>query len=266
VPCCAEVMEYLGERWFRLKDPVTALFGLISQCFARKFRYDRIIAISEFTKHELEQAGFASRDITVVPCGVDVEQFGDASFLERTPNSLIVVGRLVPQKGHRYLFNALKYVREHIPDIHLRVVGDGPMRIELESLAYREGLGNNISFIGRVTEEEKIALLRRSSIFVMPSLQEGFGIVLLEAMACGLPIVAFDLPVYQEFMDSDCGSLVPKMDSQAMATQIIRLLRDSGTRDRIGIHNLTYVRQFGWDRIAELEERVLQDVVIGSKT
>jgi glycosyltransferase involved in cell wall biosynthesis len=259
VPCYVEVMDYRGNQWFRLAGPITALLGWSSQFFLRKFQYDKIIAISDFTSQQLKQAGLPPNKITVVPCGIDVENHSTEVPTERDRNSLIMVGRLVPIKGHVYLFDALSLVRERLPEVQLRIVGDGPIRSDLQRYVQERGLGGNVVFTGRVTEEEKIQLLHSSSVFVSSSLLEGFGLVLLEAMACGLPVVAFDLPTYREFMDSRSGFLVPERDAQALAEHIIHLLEDDRTRARMSAHNLVHVQRYGWDRVAEAEEKVLSE-------
>jgi len=257
VRCYAEVMEYRGNQWFQFAGFVTALLGWGSQFLLRIFEYDQIISISEFTKYQLEQAGFASDKIRVVPCGIDLEAFRIGNPPKRKRNSLVMVSRLVPVKGHVHLFDALAHVRERIPDVQLWVVGDGPARSELERYVLDRQLEKNVHFAGRVTDEEKARLLHTSTVFVSSSLVEGFGIVLLEAMACGLPIVAFDLPVYREFMDSQCGFLVAKGNDRLMAKQILRLLEDDETRKRMAAHNLSHVKRFDWDRVAEVEEKLL---------
>jgi len=131
----------------------------------------------------------------------------------------------------------------------------------LEQYVRQKKLHNNVVFTGRITDDEKRALLWSSSLFVSPSLQEGFGIVLLEAMACGLPIVAFDLPVYQEFVDSNCGFLVPKGDIQAMAKQIVYFLQDVEKREKVSAYNLVHVRQFKWDEVTSMAEQILYDIL-----
>jgi len=135
------------------------------------------------------------------------------------------------------------------------------MRAELERYVQQVGLSSNVSFVGRVTEKEKIRLLHTASVFVSPSIQEGFGIVLLEAMACGLPIVAFDLPVYHEFMNFNSGTLIPLRDSYAMAEQIVRFLMDDEIRARMSAHNLAHVQQFDWDKVAEEKEQLLNELI-----
>jgi len=261
IPCCAIIHEYFGNSWFRLKDPVTAVLGVISQFLLRHFRYDKIITDSQYTRGELIGASFSPELIEVIPCGIDFEAYRLQNTPKRELNWLVVVGRLVPQKGHRFLLEALMYVKKSFPCVRLHVIGDGPLRADLEQLFVKADLEENVTFLGWVSNPVKIEYLWRSSVLVMPSLQEGFGIALLEAMACGVAIIAFDLQVYREFMNHNCGSFVPVMDSHAMAMQIIHLLQDDEARARISRHNLVHVQRYGWDSAAEAEERLLNEMI-----
>lgn len=261
-PLVAEVMEYRRVRdWFRVQSPVTATFGWLAQLLFKLFAYQEFIAISDFTKQELAKAGIPSEKIAVVPCGITTDQFSLAAPIQRRRNTIIVVNRLVPLKGHKYLIDALQIVRQNIPDVQLIIVGDGPARSELEMYVKRKGLFNHVQFTGRVTDGEKAALLWQSTIFVSPSVQEGFGIVLLEAMACGLPIIAFNLPVYHEIFEPECGFLVPFCDVEAMGARITKLLRDKSLWKKTSLHNLRHVQEFGWEQMANLEEQVLESAV-----
>ena len=91
-------------------------------------------------------------------------------------------------------------VRKH-PFAKFCIIGDGPERKKIEEKIKEEGLVKNITLVGRVPEGEKYELMKESKIFIFPSYQEGWGIVIAEAMACGLPVVAYDLPVYREVFD-----------------------------------------------------------------
>jgi glycosyltransferase involved in cell wall biosynthesis len=98
----------------------------------------------------------------------------------------------------------------------------------------------------------------------MPSLQEGFGIVLLEAMAAGLPIVAFDLPVYREFMDDRCAIFVPKLDVVGMAEAIGQLLADEKCRQQMATYNQRRAQQFTWASVAQRKEQVLLEIALSA--
>jgi glycosyltransferase involved in cell wall biosynthesis len=115
---------------------------------------------------------------------------------------------------------------------------------DLEKLADALSIAEFVAFEGRVTEERKQALLNRASAFVFPSLQEGFGIALLEAMAAGLPVVAYDLPVFREFLsDGDHGYTAPVDDHQQTANRLLKLLRYDSLRREISRRNAEYA---GW--------------------
>lgn len=260
IPCGAEIMEYRGYReWDEVTDRVTTLLGYAAQnILFRRLRYQLIITISQATRRQLVRGGLPREAIKVAACGVNPADFNKhRPAAARRDNRLIIVGRLMPQKGHIYLFDALDLVRQQVPDIQLYVVGEGPEQPKLMAYARQQELGDHIIFTGQLAEREKIRLLWQSTLFVMPSLQEGFGIVLLEAMACGLPIVAFDLPAYREFMNEQCGLRVPRLNTRAMADGIVQLLEDDSTRAAMSDHNLVHVRQFDWNRAALLRERLL---------
>ena len=263
IPIVAEIMEYRGlELWLDAADPISARLGYISQhIFFRFFRYLRIITISQATKSQLEAGGLRTRKIHVIPPGINLRDYQPAGNVARTPGEILVVGRLMPQKGHRYLLEALPEVAQKCPEIHLTVVGDGPLREELELQAVDLGIADLVTFTGVVSETEKVAHLWRAELFVMPSTQEGFGMVLLEAMACGLPIAAFDLPVFHEILGESSGRFAPVRDTSALAAHIVDLLKDDLLREKMSAFNREYVKMFGWEDAVDALEGVLNEVL-----
>jgi glycosyltransferase involved in cell wall biosynthesis len=258
-PCVGIIMEYRSyHQWREVADPVSAHFGFVGQnIFFRRFRYDQIITISQATYRQLIKGGIQGDRIQVIPLGIDpVDHLPDQTH-PRRPNTLLVVGRLMPQKGHSYLFDALQLVRQQIPDARLWVVGDGPLRQRLSAIAQDKGLAQAVTFTGLVSEAEKVNRLWQATLFAMPSLQECFGAVLLEAMACELPIVAFDLPVYREWFNGARAAFVPRLDTAAMAEAIINMLNDAETRQQMAAHNKQCVAQYSWQTAAEMEEQCL---------
>lgn len=254
IPIWAEIMEFRNwPEWHEAVGPGQAILGYLTQNHLfRAFKYDQIITISQFSASQLRRGGFPPEKVHVVPCGLHSDEFTLPAPPPRRNHQIIILGRLVKQKGHTYLLEALAQVRGHIPDVQLVIVGEGVLRPRLEQQVRDLGLEECVRFCGRVPHTEKVHLLWESSLFVMPSLQEGFGLTLLEAMACGLPVVAFDLPVFHELMDEPCGRFVPRLDSQALAQTIIELLQNEAERGRISAHNLAHVRQFSWENAAAL--------------
>lgn len=258
-PCVGIIMEYRNyHQWQEVADPISAVLGFIAQnIFFRRFHYDQIITISQATYHQLVQGGFHPDRVQIIPLGVEPSDHMPEQPVKRQPNTLLVVGRLMPQKGHTYLFDALEGVRQEIPDTQLWVVGDGPLRERLSALVIEKGLSESVTFTGSVSEVEKIDRLWQATLFVMPSLQEGFGAVLLEAMVCELPIVAFDLPVYREWFNGARAEFVPRLDTAALTQAILELLSDSDTRQKMATHNRQCVEQYSWQTAAKTEEQTL---------
>ena len=146
---------------------------------------------------------------------------------------LMCVARLTPQKGHRLLLTALQSVVRKIPTVQLLLIGDGPLRVELESLTSKLGLEGNVVFSGWRTDAPN--LLYGADLFVLPSLWEGFGLVLLEAMAASLAIVATRVGSISEIVLHDhTGLLVEPGNDDDLANAIITLMGSSHERARLG--------------------------------
>lgn len=257
-PVYATFHEYNGLTLFKFKDPFTAFLSVLNEYLLKVFNFEKIITVSEHSKKNMVEFGIPKEKIVVVPNGIDFSKY-QIPKIPKEKNSIVIVGRLTKQKGHIYLIKAMHKVIQHFPDAKLYIIGDGYLRNELESYVKNSELEKNIIFMGNESEEEKIERLHKSELFVLPSLHEGFGIVMLEAMACGLPIIASDLPVFREFLNNgQNGYFVEKANSKKFAEKIVELLRSEEKLDSIGRYNQEYVKRFDWDRAAEMEEEVFK--------
>mgnify|MGYP001589363332 CR=1 FL=1 len=156
---------------------------------------------------------------------------------------LATLGRLSPEKGQVFLLEALKSVTKEFPDALLLVIGDGALRQELESFAEKENLSNNVRFTGLC--DEPAQLLKDIDIFILPSLYESFGIVLLEAMAQGKPVIASNVNGIPEVVvDNQTGILVPPANPQALSEAIIKLANDKELAREMGIAGYERVNKF----------------------
>jgi glycosyltransferase involved in cell wall biosynthesis len=180
--------------------------------------------------------------VTVIPYGVDVSAFtltaDEAALVERrraaaTQPLVLFVGVLRPYKGLDVLLKAMARV-----PAQLVVVGRGPERFELMGLAARLGITSRVNFLGEVSDSERRVLLHACDVFALPSIdkREAFGIAQLEAMACGKPVIASDLPTGVRFVNLHqvTGLLVPPGDSDALAEALHRLLSDERLRTTLG--------------------------------
>jgi len=152
---------------------------------------DSVIALTEHMKQEMLKS--FKREIHIIPNGIKLSRFSSnfsSSISKEDTKNILFVGRLHPVKGLPFLIKAIKEVREKIPDIKLFLVGNGEDKKMLSDLTKDLGINDCVVFMGTIPHDKISAIMNQSDIFVLPSLSESFGLVLLEAMACGLPIVA----------------------------------------------------------------------------
>jgi glycosyltransferase involved in cell wall biosynthesis len=241
------------------------LVGALDELTGRSL-VDRFVAISQAVReHPIRGRSWPRDRISVVDRGQDVEALSTEAALEPSPpiESLhgpvvLTVGRLAPQKGHRYLLRAMGAVVHDFPDARLLLAGEGHLHEELRALA--DPLGDHVTFLG--LRGDVPALLRRSHVFVFPSLWEGVGTALREAMLLGRPVVASDIPAHREFVTHGVdGLLVPPADAEALAAAILRLLHDPEEAAAIGRRAARSAARFDIRRTTEELEAIYDDVI-----
>ncbi len=217
-----------------------------------------VVTISEYSKRRITQLYNVSiQKIRIVPNGVDTERFKpgrDCSLLRRRihaegKKTVLFVGRLIPRKGLGYLIEAAKQIVQKRKDTLFIIVGNGPLRNGLETEVTAAGLRAYVIFLGDVSETELAQAYSCCDLFVLPSVQEGQGIVLLEAQASSKPVVAFNTSGATEAMrDGETGLLAKPADSTALAEAILRLLSDNALRERMGARGREFVsNNLSWD-------------------
>ena len=209
------------------------------------------IAVSAAARHFIDR--FFPGDYKVIPNGVDVARFANAVPIARwqdgTPNVLFV-GRHEPRKGLLDLLKAHRILRKTGSDSRLLVVGSGPQEREARRYVATRGL-NGVEFLGRVSDAEKAQLYRTADVYASPATGgESFGIVLLEAMAAGTPIVASDIHGYKGVVRRDREALlVPPRQPKQIAAAVARLLNDSALHEEMGRNGLVRAQGFSWERV-----------------
>jgi phosphatidyl-myo-inositol dimannoside synthase len=210
-------------------------------------------------------------DPIVIPMGTDLTNTFVPPAEPRPPpiRNLIFVGRLVEKKGVRYLLEALATVVEAHPDIRLKIVGHGPLRPALESDVQRLGLNDIVSFIGPVPHHELAAHYQAAQIAVFPFVeaasgdQEGFGLVMVEAMGCGCAVVASNLPAVGDVVRQDrTGVLVAPRDVKALASAIESLIASPNITQALAERGRRYgLAQFDWSVSRKKFERVYDELL-----
>jgi glycosyltransferase involved in cell wall biosynthesis len=228
---------------------------------------DRFVAISEAVRaHPIRGRSWDRRRISVVDRGEDVEALRSAAEREVSPPLedpgtplILTVGRLAPQKGHRYLLRAMGDVVHESPAAQLLVAGEGYLDTELRAIA--DPLGDHVRFLG--LRRDVPALLTRADVFVFPSLWEGVGNALREAMLLAVPIVATDIPAHREYVRNGVdGLLVPPADAEELANAILRLLRDPDDAAAVGKRAAESAARFDI-RITTRQLEAVYDEVLG---
>lgn len=204
-------------------------------------RATRVVANSERTLESLSRIERLGRDddrFAVIYNGIDTDRIDRVLAESTNPYAIdgrriATVGRLSETKNQATLLRAFGAIADDAPGTRLTIVGDGPLREDLESLAGSLGVRDRVEFTGFVDREDVYRILAASDLYVQPSLSEGFCVALVEAMACGLPAVVSDLPVLHE-VAGDAGVFVPPTAVEAFADRTLGLLADDGRRAEIG--------------------------------
>lgn len=221
-------------------------------------RLDARVAVSVDARAWVER--YFPGDYHIIPDGVDVARFGDESiepveeFTDGRPNVLFV-GRMDRRKGFPYLLDAFAEVRRRIPDARLLVVGHytSRQRHEWSRVAAERGVARDVVFVGYVSDAELPRYYRTADVFCAPSTGfEALGIVLLEAMASGVPIVATDIVGYRTVVrDGQEGILVPPADTEALAEALTTVLDDAAFRQRLVTNARQRVMEYDWPVLAQ---------------
>src|ERR687888_1400418 len=220
--------------WMKIATPV---WGFLAE------RLDHRIAVSERAAASAEK--YLPGEYEVIPNGVAMPKDADPAGRE---NSIVFVGRHEPRKGLHVLLRAWPEVRRRT-GARLRVLGADPLQVRL-LLARLRISDDGIDALGFVREEERTEELLAAKAFVAPSLGgESFGMVLTEAFACGVPVVASDIPGYRDVMTPETGVLVPPDDPRALADAIVGLLGDEPRRAALGRGARSRARVYSWDDI-----------------
>lgn len=225
-----------------------------------------ITAISENTKTNAQEIYRANKNIKVIPLGLPVPSFKKITRPELGLKSerkyLVSVGRLVKRKGYDYLLKALCILKDKQPLLDLLIIGDGPDSAMLLQLAKDLDISDRVLFLISVDDERKFQYLNCSDLYVLSSIHEGFGIVLLEAMFCDLAIVATNEGGQTDIITEGLnGTLVPPADENALAGAISKILEHPETIEEIGRRNKKTVKQYSISAVAERYMDIFESVI-----
>jgi glycosyltransferase involved in cell wall biosynthesis len=226
----------------------------------------QIVTVSQYSKREIVSLGIDPKRITIIQPGVDYDR------IDRPPKSpsdevhIITLGNIAPRKGTLHLVEA--FIKIARPNAHLHIVGGfawkgDPYNETLKQLAANSGMADRIHFHGRLPQEEVHRLLCQADIFAMPSLQEGFGMALLEAMHYGLPVITTNISALPELVEDGVnGLLVPPADSAALAKALERLVDSAALRQSLGNEARQRVEgRYAWKSRGQKFEQLMETML-----
>jgi glycosyltransferase involved in cell wall biosynthesis len=239
--------EYLGKK------------GVFGKCIEIMTAHhtDKLIAVSERTKKDLERIG-VKKEIRVIPNGIDLGKIEKVKP-SKEETAVIFAGRLIKEKNVDVMIKAVNLVKREVPDVNCIIIGDGPEKSKLEKLAYELGLENNSVFTWFLDDyDEVISYMKSSKVFVLPSTREGFGIVALEANACGLPVVTVNHKrnAACDVITNDENGFICELSEGDVAEMILKGL---DKRKEMKRKCIECAKGYDWERIVNLIEAVYKE-------
>lgn len=264
--CTATLLHWAsgGRVSFIVTSHGADLFALRGRLFDKLKR--RVIGASKVTtvvsgamREELARIQVDPGKVEVRPMGIDMLDRFTTGAVERTNDTVLFVGRLVEKKGLRILMEAMPSILQQHPHARLIIVGFGPEEMALKAQMRALGMETAVEFLGAIPQSGLPELYRRAAVFVAPFIvasngdSEGLGLVTIEAIACGCPVVVSDIPAVREILDQpeDACIRVPPGDPAALAVAVNRILADParsveqmrGVRERV-------LARFDWNQVA----------------
>jgi len=235
-----------GPHWREHFGRVMGTVGQILEYGARHLPC-KFLAISKYTRDALLEAGVKPDGVELVQPGIDWKAIQAVPAFDGSWD-LLYVGRLIKDKQVALLIEAVALVREHFPEVRCRIIGEGPERQKLEEMVKSLQLESNVSFAGRA--EDVYGEMKISKIMVHPSRREGFGIVLIEAAACGTPVVTINASdnASKDLVYSGKFGIV--CDRITLVQAVSELLSDQARRETMGRAGKEWSRSFDWEQTA----------------
>ena len=232
--------DSLDNKYWLRERRVRYLLNVVGKFVLR--RADGIRVVSERVKKRIMDMGIAEERIFKLPIYIDVKKFSDARGGEEIKrrfshydNIVLFVGRLAKEKNIPNLLKAAAIVIKKFPRTLFLIVGDGPEREKLERLAKELQIENNVVFEGLIEHDRLPAYYKACDVFVLPSDHEGWGLVIVEALAAGKPVITTDVGLAGEVVeDGKYGFVVPKRNEKILAEKIIMLINDYSLRNKMG--------------------------------
>jgi glycosyltransferase involved in cell wall biosynthesis len=255
------IHQLTRENWYSaLPFPVAFAGYHLEDAMLRLYSRNTAVAVSQSTKSDLERIGF--RDVRIIYGAAKAARPADLGK-EAAP-TLIYLGRLTKSKRVNHALRAFSALQKNVPEAKMWVAGSGPEESRLRTLAAELGISRSVQFFGKVSENRKAELLTRAHLVLFPAVREGWGLVVLEANACGTPAIGYDVPGLRDSIRAGInGFLVPDGDYDSIAEKAASLLSEPGRLGSLSASSAAYAKGFSWEKSAVEYEALFQGLLNG---
>jgi glycosyltransferase involved in cell wall biosynthesis len=245
IPCVALIHDFYSHTFIGWP-------GWVMQTITLRLPYNHILTVSESVKNRLRKYHKQDR-VSVIYNGLNLDKIDSVPAGPKKRHQVIFIGNLQPHKNISDAIIAVMKVKEQINDIELIIISTGGPQEPIVKAAVSEK--PFIKYLGKVSDDEKIRLLKESGALILPSSAEGFGLVLIEALSCGTPFIAYDIPAVREVsLLTNGGILVPHRDYVELARQLVLLVSNVTLSSKLAEKGRRQVEDsFTWEKVARRE-------------
>lgn len=252
--------EVWGDYWYEYLGKTKGFFGLLIEKTVAIISKNNI-AVSDWTKDRLEALKGKDSKIAVLPNGVDLKLISEIKPAGRGLSGttgdkiydVIFAGRLIKEKNVDVLIKAISLLKKDFPEICCCVVGDGPERKALEKLTRELGVQENVIFEGFQEYRTLIGKIKASKVLVLPSSREGFGMVVIEAFACGVPVVTVKQKynAAQGLVEDGVDGFVVELEEREIAEGVEKMLENENYYEKMAASAYNRAGEYEWDKVSE---------------
>ncbi|NIA23893.1 MAG: glycosyltransferase, partial [Proteobacteria bacterium] len=264
MPVLAVIPHIFGKTIYNEVDPISATYVYLSEFpIKRVYRNSFFEVISDSTKNDVIRRGIPEERVKTIVCGIDHDTYNIPSHFKKSQEKTIVyVGRIKKYKSVQHIIRSMPKVLEKA-DVKLIIVGDGDYRETLEKkLTYELHLEKYVKFTGYVSQAKKVRILREAFISIYPSLIEGWGLVNIEANACGTPVIASNVPGLRDSVkNGESGLLYEYGNIDELASKIVYMLKNKKLYEGFRHGALKWAKQFKWEHTGKETLKYIEKIL-----
>jgi len=254
----AWVPDILHRDWFQF-GLIVGIFGYLVEKISLKLNWDHIIALSQSTKNKLVKTGINKNKITVVHGGINLQEFRNLDYVKFPQFTVICIARLVATKKIKDLVDGFALITNKQPQAKLIIVGHGPKKQPLQEQVKDLSISNKVDFYENLPRKQLLKLLKQSHLFCLPSVVEGFGLVTIEAMAAGLPVILADIPINHEVTQDKGALFYQSKNPQDLADKLEKIISNKKLYSNKSKQALELAKTYSWQKIYQKTKKVYEN-------